>query len=306
MKTISLWLAGILFAGCLPLREAAASPPAGLFARTNLVAWCIVPFDAKKRGPEARAAMLQQLDLTRFAYDWRAEHLAHFEAEIAALKQHGIKLEAWWFPATLNEDARRILDVLQRHNLRPQLWVSGGGTATRSPAEQRARVESEAQRIRAIAEAAAAIGCTVALYNHGGWYGDPENQVQIIHRLRTDGVTNVGLVYNLHHGHEHLDRFAALLSRMKPHLLALNLNGMMRGGDQLGQKILPLGQGELDLALLEMIRDSGWQGPVGILGHTQDDAEHRLLDNLDGLDWLVRQLEGKPAGPKPNPRTMRH
>ena len=32
-----------------------------LFARTNLAAWCIVPFDAKKRGPEERAAMLERL-----------------------------------------------------------------------------------------------------------------------------------------------------------------------------------------------------------------------------------------------------
>ena len=28
-----------------------------LFARTNLIAWCLVPFDAKKRGPEERAAV---------------------------------------------------------------------------------------------------------------------------------------------------------------------------------------------------------------------------------------------------------
>ena len=34
-----------------------------------------------------------------------------------------------------------------------------------------------------------------------------------------------------------------------------------------------------------------------------DDAEERLRDNLDGLDWLVPQLDGKPAGPRPTPRT---
>jgi len=30
-----------------------------VLARENLVAWCIVPFDAKKRGPEDRVAMLK-------------------------------------------------------------------------------------------------------------------------------------------------------------------------------------------------------------------------------------------------------
>ena len=42
-----------------------------LFRRDNLVAWCIVPFDAKKRGPEERAAMMEKLGLKHFAYDWR-------------------------------------------------------------------------------------------------------------------------------------------------------------------------------------------------------------------------------------------
>ena len=38
-------------------------------------------------------------------------------------------------------------------------------------------------------------------------------------------VTNVGIVYNQHHGHVHLEDFAALVERMKPHLQVLNLNG---------------------------------------------------------------------------------
>ena len=67
-----------------------------LFARDNLIAWCIVPFDSKKRGPEERAAMLQQLGFKHFAYDWRAEHIPTFDAEIEALKRHGVALDAFW------------------------------------------------------------------------------------------------------------------------------------------------------------------------------------------------------------------
>ncbi len=186
--------------------------------------------------------------------------------------------------------------------MKPQLWVSGGGAPTKDAAEQKERVEKEAARIRPIAEAAAAQGLKVALYNHGGWFGEPENQIEIIEKL---GLPNVGLVYNLHHGHGHLDRFPQLLQKMKPHLLALNLNGMTRGGDRAGDKILPLAQGELDLQLLRVIRDSGWRGPVGILNHTGEDAEARLLDNLDGLEWLTPQLNGKPPGDKPVPRSWK-
>jgi pimeloyl-ACP methyl ester carboxylesterase len=114
---------------------------------------------------------------------------------------------------------------------------------------------------------------------------------------------NVSLVYNLHHGHDHLERFPALLKQMTPHLVAINLNGMVKDGDKTGKKILPLGQGDLDLELLKTIAASGYHGPIGILGHTSDDAEERLKDNLDGLDWLVPQLAGKTPGPKPKPLT---
>ena len=261
-----------------------------LFDRENLVAWCIVPFDAKKRGPEERAQMLERLGFKRFAYDYRAEHIPTFDAEIDALKRHGIELTAWWFPTVLNDEAQMTLDLFKRHNVHPQLWVMGGGTPTKTPEEQRQRIDEEAARIRTIAEAAAALRCKVALYNHGGWFGEPENQIEIIQRIARDGVTNVGIVYNLHHGHEHLDRFPELLVKMKPYLLALNLNGTKHGGDQAGEKILVLGQGTEDLRLLRLIRESGWQGPIGILNHTEEDAETRLKANLEGLEKLRAQL----------------
>jgi putative heme-binding domain-containing protein len=276
--------------------------PAALFARDRLIAWCIVPFDAKKRGPEERAAMLESLGLKHFAYDWRAEHIPTFDAELAALKRHGIALDAFWFPGALDAHAKVILDLLARHQLKPQLWVTGGGAPTHSPDEQRARVAAEAARLRPIAEAAGRIGCTVGLYNHGGWFGEPENQLAILAELK---LPNVGLVYNLHHGHAHVDRFAELLAKMQPHLLCVNLNGMDRDAEQHGNKIMPLGQGKLDLELLKTLVASGYPGPIGILGHTMDDAQQRLLDNLDGLDWLVKQLQGQPAGPRPQPRTWR-
>lgn len=272
---------------------------ADIYDRDNLVAWCIVPFDSKKRGPEERAAMLEKLGIKRFAYDYRAEHVPTWDAELDALKKHGIELTAWWFPTSLNDEAKKTLELFKRHDVKPQLWVSGGGKQPKDADEQRARVDAEAKRIQTIAEAAKAQGLMVALYNHGGWYGEPENQLAIIERLKQDGITNVGIVYNLHHAHEHLDRLAGLVEKMKPHLVALNLNGMNAGGP----KILPLGQGELDLKLLKIFRDSGWKGPVGILNHTSEDAEGRLQDNLEGLSWLVKQLDGAPAGEKPTPRT---
>src|SRR5882672_7421993 len=81
--------------------RAAGAEPNALFARTNLVAWCIVPFDSKKRGPEERASMLERLGFKLYAYDYRAEHIPTFDAEMDAVQRHGITLIAWWFPGDL-------------------------------------------------------------------------------------------------------------------------------------------------------------------------------------------------------------
>ena len=300
-RLIVLGLFISLSLGLVFLPAHAQAPKDKLFGRDNLVAWCIVPFDAKKRGPEERAAMLKRLGFARFAYDWRAEHIASFDAEMEALKRHGIRLEAFWFPAQLNKDARTILDLLKRHQVKAQLWVTLGDPDPAAK-EQAAKIEAAARILRPIIEEASKIGCTVGLYNHGGWFGEPENQIALIEHLKRP---EVGIVYNLHHGHDHLDRFPALLKKMKPHLWALNLNGMVKDGDKVGKKILPLGQGDLDPKLLKIIHDSGYTGPIGILGHTMDDAEDRLRDNLDGLDWLLRLLYGEDPGPRPQPRTFK-
>src|SRR5437016_4491701 len=77
MRLITLTIVAIVL-GSLSLQ---ADEPA-LFQRRNLVAWCIVPFDAKNRSPAERAAMVKSLGFTRVAYDWRANHVASFEDEI--------------------------------------------------------------------------------------------------------------------------------------------------------------------------------------------------------------------------------
>ena len=276
-----------------------AEPKVDIFAKDNLVAWCIVPFDKKNRSPVERADMLARLGFKRFAYDWRAAHLPTFDEEVRELQKRGIELTAVWFPANLGPDARALLEVIAKHKLTPQLWVNLPAPKADS---QDAKVEAAAKVLQPIAAEAGKLGCKVAIYNHGGWPGEPENQLAIIDKLK---LPNVGIVYNQHHGHAHLERFPMLLKAMMPHLMALNLNGMTAKGDTIGKKILPLGEGDLDSTLLKTIRDSGYRGLIGILGHTNDDAEERLRDNLDGLAWLLKNLDGQAAGPKPIWRTYK-
>ncbi|MGB8853089.1 MAG: TIM barrel protein [Pirellulales bacterium] len=264
-----------------------------LFRRDNLVAWCIVPFDAKKRGPEERAAMLEKLGFKHFAYDWRPEHVPTFEQEWDALAKHGVALDAFW---TTPPDLPKLLESFTTRGLKPSFWVMA---VAPGELDQEAKVKHAADRLRPLAEMLGKAGCRLSIYNHGGWAGEPENMVAICEAVN---LPNVGIVYNQHHGHDHLPRFAEALVKMLPHLHFLNLNGMTAGGDKKGQKIMVLGQGDLDVELARTICGSGYAGPIGILNHTGNDAEARLLDNLEGLDWIVGELTGKPIA-KPAPRT---
>ena len=38
-----------------------------VFAKDNLCAWCLVPYDSLNRNPEQRAQMMKDLGITRFA-----------------------------------------------------------------------------------------------------------------------------------------------------------------------------------------------------------------------------------------------
>jgi sugar phosphate isomerase/epimerase len=264
-----------------------------LFHRDNLVAWCIVPYDAKKRGPEERAAMLEKLGFKHFAYDWRGEHVPTFDQEWDALAKHGVALDAFW---TVPPGFPQSLESFKQRGLKPSLWMMIGAP---DELDQAAKVKHAADGLRKTAAAAAEAGCSVAIYNHGGWGGEPENMVAVCEAVN---LPNVGIVYNQHHGHDHVPRFKEVLAKMLPHLHFLNLNGMTAGGDKKGQKILVLGQGDLDVELARLICESGYTGPIGILNHTGHDAEARLLDNVEGLDWIVGELTGS-AVPKPTPRT---
>jgi hypothetical protein len=150
-----------------------------LFSRENLMAWCIVPFDAKKRGPDERAQMLKKLGIPRLAYDYRAEHIPTFDAELDALKANGIELAAWWFPGTLNEEAQTILDVVKRHGVHPQLWVTGGGTPTKMRLNRTLVLNPKCSEY-ARSRGRCGGRLPVALYNHGEWFGEPENQIAIM------------------------------------------------------------------------------------------------------------------------------
>lgn len=260
----------------------------------NLVAWCIVPFDAAERGPTARAHMLQELGIRRCAYDWREKHVPTFEQEIIEYRKHGIEFFAFW---GIHEDACRLFE---KHDLHPQIWCVLGTPENGTDEEM---VDQSVAEILQHAERTKLLGCKLGLYNHGGWQGEPDNLVAVCRKLRSLGHDHVGIVYNFHHGHDHIDDWAESFELMQPYLHCLNLNGM---NDNAQPKILGISKGTHDREMIRVVIDSDYDGPIGILDHRLElDSLDSLRENMEGVHWLEREFKtpgsggSKPVTPKP-------
>jgi sugar phosphate isomerase/epimerase len=260
-----------------------------LFSKQNLVAWCIVPYDSLKRTPAQRAQMLQELGIQKFAYDWRDEHLPTMAQEIATMRKAGIQLKSVWFWVNGNQDKildktnEFILETLKKQQVQTELWLSFNEKFFAGLSEEE-KFKKAVASVLFIQKKAQAIGCTVMLYNHGDWFGEPENQIKIIKAI---GDKKIGMVYNFHHAHEQVQNFPQLLQQMKPYLTTVNINGMRTGGP----KILPLGQGDLELQMLQDIKNAGYSGSLGIIGHTEhEDVKQVLQGNLQGLKQILQTM----------------
>ena len=109
-----------------------------------------------------------------------------------------------------------------------------------------------AQALAPLVKRTRQLGCKLGLYNHGNWGGKPANLVAVCERLRRHpDDRHVGIVYNLHH--DHVGKFKQSLDLMQPYLICLNLNGMNDGAKP---KIIPLGQGQHEANLIQIIRNS--------------------------------------------------
>ncbi len=261
-----------------------------VFSKKNLVAWCIVPFDIKKRGPEERAQMLDKLGITKFAYDWREEHVSSFDEEMNTLKKHHIKLQAFWMPygpdPVKNKYYVEILALLQRHHIRTQLWWSyGSSNDSLKNMSQEEKIITVGNMVHIMAEDAAKIGCTVGLYNHNGWFGEPENLLSVLHYVK---MQNVGIIYNFNHAEDQTERFFEFFPQILPHLFALNIAGLKKGSSG---KVVPVGQGDSEEKMIRIIAESSYRGTIGIINENTDpDAEVGLKMNIDGLKNILKSL----------------
>lgn len=284
----------VLFASCSksPSQEEKVqddSSAHSLFAMDNLIAWCVVPFDKMERSPQERARMLKELGFTKFAYDWRDQHLSSFPEEVMALKENGIEMvSVWWWidgqsDGLLNSSNRQLLSYLDSLDVPCDIWMSFDDRFFENLNDS-AKLEKATTAIKELHQLAKQANAQLQLYNHGEWFGNPRNQVRIIEET---GLTDIGIIYNFHHAHQQIEEFPELLQTMLPYLKVVNINGMIKDGP----KILTVGAGDNEQQMVAALLASGFKGNIGILGHIEDEDVKLVLErNLKGLEKIASEL----------------
>ena len=277
---ISLFLLMVFVTSCLKQKEKDHT-------MQQLYPWCIVAYDSLERTPAERILMLKEMGFTKYAYDWRDKHLDEMATELTLAKKNDIEVISVWLWLNAKRDSlgklspanERIFDIVKDLQLKTTLWVSFSNNFFEDLTQEQS-MNRAIEMLKFVNKKAEALGCKIALYNHKGWFGDPNNQVEIIKALPE---YNLSMVYNFHHAHNYLNEFPEIVKKIKPYLSAVNLNGMQKDGP----KILPIGEGEFEKEMFQLLTDEGFNGPWGLLGHVENaDVKKVLEKNIKGYRSL--------------------
>ncbi len=265
MNSVLPLLVSLLLAGAAP----AADPPAK-------IANPFYAMDTAFQRPGLTAD--QQLDLVRelgFAgIGWTAHSP---EADCAVAQQcekRGLKMLAIYCPAkveatgeiTWSPDLPKLMEALKGHGTIIWLHVGGPGPAF----DDQLSAKPVVQRLRSLADLAAASGLKIAIYPHlGEWtarFGDATKLADAVDR------PNFGVSFNLCHclaaGDER--NIPQLLAAAKRRLLIVQICGADAGvsGGQWNRLIQTLDKGTFDVgALLRRLKELGFDGPIGFQGY---------------------------------------
>ncbi|MGB5821938.1 MAG: TIM barrel protein [Saonia sp.] len=253
----------------------------------NIHPWCIVAYDSLERSPTERIKLIKELGFTKYAYDWRDRHLDETSYELELATKNNIEVIGVWLWLNAKRDStyglsdanEQLFKIVEQLNLRTIFWVglSPNFFETLSDSES---LEKAVEIIDFVSKKAAEIDCGVALYNHSGWFADPYNQLKILKALPQH---KLGLVYNFHHAHSHIEEFPKIARAIQPYLFVVNLNGMVKSGE----KIMPIGKGKYEVDMVKTLLTLGFDGPWGIMGHVENTDVRKVLEqNIQGLKTM--------------------
>jgi hypothetical protein len=295
-----LWLVLLLLVlGTIPVALCQAIQTKDVFAKGNLLAWNFIAFDSAHRTPLEQVQMLKRLGIQRMGIEWSRSGIQSFDQEIVAMRENHIAIQGFWVrgnmypernkPTAVDGDVALVLATLKRNQLSTQIWDPFDADDEFMALSEPERLKRATDAVRYVARRAAQIHCSVAIYSHGGWMGEPENELEVVKQV---GMPNVGIVYDYEHARPQMNRFPEFFPKLVPHLWAVILNGMQDGGPP----VITVGDGDRDLELTRVICGSGYRGPIGLINHDDNrDAEVGLRMNMEGLKKLLKQLDARAA-----------
>jgi sugar phosphate isomerase/epimerase len=294
----------LLIATVLVVTAVSTAKRSMLGSDENLLAWAFLNYEPEGRSPDERAQMLKRLGFTRCGYEGHPRYIGQLEEHIIAYRKHGVELVGIYLEIRqanpLEQDyLKEAIEILERRKCKLQLWLTIKDSLLKDIPEDK-RAEKACEYIRPLADKVLPMGCKIAMYNHGGWTGHPNNQVQVIRRLQTMyNPKDLGIVLNFHHAHPFIDEFPKLLKQVIPYLFVVNTNGMRvmtkPDGKRVGDpKILALGKGDHEVDMLRVVKESGYTGPIGVIDHMGHvDPEVNLKNNLKALKAILKRLHAE-------------
>lgn len=255
-------------------------------ARPAFFAFCMDTHDSQKRSLEQQAALLEELGYDGAGHLW----LDNLEERIKTLDAHGLRLFQVYLQVNIAADANSPYDPRLKESLpllrgrKTMLALLMSGAAPSDPALD----ERAVALVQEIADMANEAGVRVALYPHSGnWLEHVEDGLRIVQKAKRP---NVGVMFNLCHWLKVDDEknLKPLLTSAMPHLFAVSIHGADRAEEihaGTGNWIQPLGNGSFDVgALLDTLRELGYQGPVGLQCYgIPGDARDHLTKSM--TDW---------------------
>jgi len=267
------------------------------FNRENLHAWAFVFADPVDRTPEDRAKVLAGLGFKKTGFGALQQHVMKFEEYVIAYQKNGIELIGVYRAintevALEDPGTSYLFEIIEKHGIKPQVWLMMNDKLLKDLSREK-KADKALEILKPVVLKARSLSCQVALYNHTSWFGEPENQIEMVRRLRSElKDENIGIVYNFHHGHSHNARFEEFFPQLESYLYSLHLNGMTVGGN----KIMTIGTGEREKEMIEAVYKTGYSGPVGILDHdSKRKPEEVYPENFAGLNKLLEEIGDSKA-----------
>ncbi len=249
--------------------------------------WCILGFDAMERTPEQRISMIKEMGLSKYGFNKGKGDLTTMIEEFNLASENEIEISSIFLWLNAKRDSigklspanQELLNNLKKVDQKPVIWLSFSENFFEN-IDQNESLNLSVEMIKFIKLKADELDCELALYNHHGWFGNPHHQVEILEQLDD---ASISLVYNFHHAQDYVDEFPDIAKKIAPHLSYVNLNGVKKHGPQ----ILDIGEGDHEYEMILKLKEEGFDGPWGILGHIKDEDVKQVLDrNIKGIELL--------------------